>query len=327
VAHTGIVQIQRSPELEAVVRRIWTAFSQGSTAAIDNMTSDDPSTRFILSADDEWFSHADHLPELMAARAAQINIDRIEFDRLEAYQLGETGWAAHELTVFLSDGESRRFRQTGTFVIEDGIWRATQLHTSRGVPAEETFGYEVASVLSELVGSLTEADSAGIAAAAGSSGLVTFMFTDIVDSTNLSHARGESNWIKSVQEHFAEIDQAVTAQEGTVVKTLGDGAMAVFPTARGAANAALAIQASQADPGIRVRIGVHTGEAVAIGSDYAGVAVAKAARVASAASGGETLVSATTRELLAPFDFTMGEERSAELKGIPGTHRLTPLQQ
>jgi class 3 adenylate cyclase len=101
--------------------------------------------------------------------------------------------------------------------------------------------------------------------------------------------------------------------------------MAAFPTARGAAAAALAIQASDTDPDIRVRIGIHTGEAVSIGTDYAGIAVAKAARVASAASGGEVLVSTTTRELLAPYDFSLGEERIGELKGIPGTHRLTHL--
>ena len=304
---------------------MWNAFAQGATAAIDNMTSHDPSERIILSADDEWFSHADHLPELMTARASRIDIERVEFDRMEAYELGDTGWAAHELTVILRDGETLRFRQTSTFVVEDGVWRAVQLHTSRGVPAAETFGYDVAAVLSDLVGSLTEADGADIAAVAGSSGLVTLMFTDIEDSTQLSHERGEAEWIERVQNHFAEIAESVTAAGGSVVKTLGDGAMAAFPTARGAAAAALAIQASDTDPEIRVRIGIHTGEAVAIGSDYAGVAVAKAARVASAASGGETLVSATTRELLAPFEFSIGTERSAELKGIPGTHRLTPL--
>jgi class 3 adenylate cyclase len=49
------------------------------------------------------------------------------------------------------------------------------------------------------------------------------------------------------------------------------------------------------------------------------------ATVASAASGGEILVSAAVRKLLAPFDFSMGEERSAELEVIPGTHRLALL--
>lgn len=319
------MEIERSPELEAVVRRLWTAFAAGATSTIANMVTTDASARIILSADDEWFSDADNLPELMTARAARINIERVEFDRMEAYQRGDTGWTANELTLFLSDGESLRFRQTGTFVLEDGMWRAVQLHTSRGVAAEETFGYDVANVLADLVGSLTKADGEGIAAAAGATGLVTLMFTDIEDSTRLSHERGEADWIRSVQEHFATTDRAVTTAGGTVVKTLGDGAMAAFPTARGAADAALAIQASESDPDMRVRIGIHTGEAVSLGSDYAGIAVAKAARVASAAAGGETLVSATTRELLARFDYTLGDERTAELKGIPGTHRLTPL--
>ena len=319
------MQIQQSPELEAVVRRSWSAFAHAETSTIDNLLSDDPSMRVILSADDEWFGHADHLPELLAARGSRIDIERVEFDRLEAYEHGDTGWYASELTITLTNGESLRFRQTGAFVIEDGVWRNVQMHTSRGVPAEDTFGYEVASVLSELVSSLSTSDNEDIAALASAHGLVTLMFTDIVDSTRLAHERGEQAWYASVQEHFNEIEQAVADAGGTVVKTLGDGAMAAFPTARGAATAALSIQASDTDPDIRVRIGVHTGEALSIGSDYAGVAVAKAARVASAASGGEVLVSTTTRELLAPYDFALGQERVAALKGIPGTHRLTPL--
>ena len=62
-----------------------------------------------------------------------------------------------------------------------------------------------------------------------------------------------------------------------------------------------------------------------MGGDYAGVAVAKAARVASAADGGEILLSSATNELLARFAYAVGTERTAELKGIPGTHRLIPL--
>ncbi|HSG78968.1 MAG TPA: adenylate/guanylate cyclase domain-containing protein [Acidimicrobiia bacterium] len=319
------MDIERSPELEAVVRRVWTNFAAGNGPALANMTSRDPAVRFILSADDEWFSHADRIAELMTERSERIGTQRLEFDRVEGYQAGDVGWVALELTVHFATGDSATFRQTGVFVVEDGVWRTIQSHTSRGVPAEETFGYAMANVLADLVGSLTENDGQDIAAAASSSGLVTLMFTDIEGSTRLSHEHGESEWIRMVQDHFDEIGRHVAANGGAVVKTLGDGAMAAFPTARGAAEAALAIQRSESHPGLRVRIGIHTGEAVAVGADYAGIAVAKAARVASAAAGGEILVSSATKELLAGFDFPFGAERSADLKGIPGTHRLIPL--
>ena len=59
--------------------------------------------------------------------------------------------------------------------------------------------------------------------------------------------------------------------------------------------------------------------------DYAGVAVNKAARIASAADGGEILVSSITAQLAGTRDFRFGSERVGELKGLSGTHRLTPV--
>lgn len=67
------------------------------------------------------------------------------------------------------------------------------------------------------------------------------------------------------------------------------------------------------------------GEAISVGRDYAGLAVAKAARIGSAAAGGEILVSSATRELINRFDYTFDTERAAELRGLNGVHRLYPL--
>ncbi|MDX1691913.1 MAG: adenylate/guanylate cyclase domain-containing protein, partial [Acidimicrobiia bacterium] len=58
---------------------------------------------------------------------------------------------------------------------------------------------------------------------------------------------------------------------------------------------------------------------------YVGLAVNKAARVASAAEGGEILLSSTTRELVGDTGHTFGDERIAELHGLDGQHRLIPL--
>lgn len=59
--------------------------------------------------------------------------------------------------------------------------------------------------------------------------------------------------------------------------------------------------------------------------DYFGVAVAKAARVASAAEGRQILASSVTRELVAGHGFVIGERMSAELKGLEGVHDLYPV--
>jgi class 3 adenylate cyclase len=74
---------------------------------------------------------------------------------------------------------------------------------------------------------------------------------------------------------------------------------------------------------IRVRIGLHTGEAIKQDEDFFGKNVILAARVASQAKGGEILVSSLLKEITdSAGEVTFGGEREVELKGLSGTHRL-----
>jgi adenylate cyclase len=317
---------QRSPELEAVMRRIWKVFASGSIEAMSNMVSTNPDVRFILSADDNWIAGSENLLRIMSGRSNLLDIERVEFDRLEAFEIDEVvGWGACNVTLFYRSGDSESLRSTIIFAVEDGVWKAVQLHTSVGVTEEETFGAELAAGLKELINSLTPTNTAAIAEVAGTSGTVTLMFTDIENSTRLAAERGDATWTQDIQDHFNSVSKIVENNAGKMVKTLGDGTMAAFPTARNAADAAITIEEGTETEDFRVRIGIHTGEAVPVGDDYAGLAVAKAARITSAADGGEILVSSVTRELLDRFDYSFATERVAELKGLDGTHRLFPL--
>src|SRR5690606_32264926 len=101
---------------------------------------------------------------------------------------------------------------------------------------------------------------------------------------------------------------------------------------RDALNCAVAIQrrllATVNEPTgpVRVRIGVHIGEVLWDENDIFGASVNFAARVAAEAHGGEVLVSALLREVLAPSgEFIFGEERILPLKGFKGLHKLTAL--
>jgi class 3 adenylate cyclase len=124
------------------------------------------------------------------------------------------------------------------------------------------------------------------------------------------------------------IEDVTAAHGGTVVETQGDGAMLAFSSARRAVACARAIQREIADafadtsPPIRVRIGVHTGEALHEADQFFGTAVHYAARVASHALGGEVLVSNLVRELVAGPGIEFVESRDVELKGLEGSHRL-----
>ena len=78
---------------------------------------------------------------------------------------------------------------------------------------------------------------------------------------------------------------------------------------------------------IRVRIGLHTGEAIKEGDDFFGKHVNLAARVAGQAQGGEILVSSLLKELTeSAGEFAFGDGRKVELKGISGKQRLFEVQ-
>jgi class 3 adenylate cyclase len=133
-----------------------------------------------------------------------------------------------------------------------------------------------------------------------------------------------------IRAHNEIIRQQVAAHRGVEVKAFGDGFMIAFSSARRAALCAIAAQQSFAaycethpDQPIRVRMGLHVGEAINESADYFGKAVILAARIATLAHGGQILVSSTFHDLTANagdlrFSF-LGEK---QLKGLAGTHQI-----
>jgi predicted ATPase/DNA-binding SARP family transcriptional activator len=134
----------------------------------------------------------------------------------------------------------------------------------------------------------------------------TFLLTDIVDSVSLWE-RGPPAMSDAVARHEALIHDAVAASGGELVRTKGEGdsTFSVFLQPSDALTAATAIQETlAAEPwpvatALRVRIGVHTGDAEPRGGDWHGPAVNRAARLRALATGGHTLVSGVTAGLVA----------------------------
>ena len=161
-------------------------------------------------------------------------------------------------------------------------------------------------------------------------GTVTLLFSDIEGSTAMTERLGDRRWIEVLRTHNAIVREQVKAQGGYEVKSQGDGFMLAFSSARRALTCAIEIQRALAahaeknpDDAVRVRIGLHTGEAIADAGDFYGRHVNLAARVGAAAAGGEILVSSLLRELTeSSGDFTFDEGRDVQLKGIGGTHRV-----
>src|ERR1044071_9357876 len=132
------------------------------------------------------------------------------------------------------------------------------------------------------------------------SGTVTFLFTGLEGSTRLLHSLGRTRFVEVMNEHSRILRQAIEDAGGHVVDTQGDSFFAVFRTSLDAVTAAVAAQrALDLDESrLRVRMGIHTGEAARSGERYVGLAVHRASRIGSAAHGGQVLLSNTTRELV-----------------------------
>lgn len=152
--------------------------------------------------------------------------------------------------------------------------------------------------------------------------LATVMFTDIVDSTERARRIGDAAWRRVLDEHDAILRRLVENHRGRVVKTTGDGVLAIFDGPGRAIRCALALEPALARLQISTRAGLHTGEVIERGDDVAGIAVNAAARVMSEAAPGEVLVSRVVADLVAGSGVQFDERGETELKGLPGPWRL-----
>lgn len=136
-------------------------------------------------------------------------------------------------------------------------------------------------------------------------GVVAFLFTDLVGSTELLDRLGDDAAEAVRRTHFRLLREALAATGGHEVKTMGDGLMAAFQSPAEAVACAVAMQqAVEADnrhhpeAAVRLRVGLHVGEPVREEDDYFGTAVVVASRLCDRAAGGEILASELLRSLV-----------------------------
>jgi class 3 adenylate cyclase len=151
--------------------------------------------------------------------------------------------------------------------------------------------------------------------------LCAVLFTDLVSSTERAADLGDEHWKAVLNQHDEVVRNAIGRCAGRVVKTTGDGVVAILPSASNALRSAYDIRRLLGLEGLEVRIGLHVAEVEARGDDIAGLGVHVAARIMSAARAGEILVSATIPAIVSrDHDF---EPRGTHvLKGVPGEWEL-----
>jgi len=319
--------METSAELDAVVRRIFRSMwvDQDATAVWNAAGGSQDFPSRAISPTEVWEKSPSDpdTAKLIVQRVREIGITDVEILTLETFQRGDFGWFFGEVLLLGGSEEIPRQRVTGVLVIETGQWRVLQWHQSVALSAAELYGVELSKDLGALVDAL-DSSSGETIGAASLNGTVTLLFTDVEDSTHIAETIGDAEWASLISRHLKSLSDTIERHRGTVVKTLGDGAMAAFPSVSDALSCAVVLHEESGD-GLRIRIGLHTGDAVHENGDYAGITVNKAARVAAAAQPGEVLVSSVTAEMAIGRGFELGEGRTVELKGLTGTHRLTQI--
>jgi DNA-binding NarL/FixJ family response regulator len=142
---------------------------------------------------------------------------------------------------------------------------------------------------------------------------LTLLFTDIEGSTRHVQELGD-RWAEALADHRRIIRDAARATGGEEIDCRGDEFSLGFGRVDEAVSAAVEIQRAHMD-GIRVRIGIHTGEPLRVDGSYIGLDVHRAARVCAAGHGGQVLLSQAAREALGD---------AVELRDL-GEHRLHGL--
>ena len=165
---------------------------------------------------------------------------------------------------------------------------------------------------------------------AATDGTVTILFSDIEGSTNITERLGDRRAQDVFHIHNTLVRQQIASQGGFEVKSMGDGFMVAFSSARRALQSAIGIQRAltvynqqHPDEVVRVRIGLHTGEVLQEAQDFFGRNVILAARIANQAKGGQVLTSWLLKDLAeSSGEFTFDKGRNMVLKGLSGTHRV-----
>jgi class 3 adenylate cyclase len=192
---------------------------------------------------------------------------------------------------------------------------------------EQRLGEQLPGIITGFLG---ESDEIAQRQADISSGTAIILFADIVDSTALTERLGDDAFREKARGLDEAMRAAIRENGGSPVegKTLGDGVLAVFTSARQAIACAQACHEAASAAGLSLHVGIHAGDVIreadpdGRGNVYGG-AVNIAARVAAASAAGETLVSGTVRDLARTSANVTFEDRGEQaLKGIDDPVRV-----
>jgi len=283
----------------------------------------------LAVGDRERARTASHELDGIAATFGTVAMDATASTARAALQLADTDAAAAERTVRAAvrqwldlempyDVARARLLLAAALRAQDDA-AAAELEVRAALTTFERLGARLdARRASELLGS----QGARVTSAVAPQDHVTrtFLFTDIVRSTKLVEAIGDTAWQDLIRWHDQTLRALIAERRGEEIRHQGDGFFVSFATAADAVDCAVAIQRRLAEHrraqgfAPQVRIGMHTTEALRRGLDYAGLGIHEAARIGGVAGADEILVSTATLEFAGKA--YRSETRTVTLKDI-----------
>ena len=316
--------IKESPELVAVISRWMISLQLKDRESLSNLFSKSSHLQYIGSDVNEIWSgdiireaYIHHVEEIPEMEHRPISI--------EAFENGTTGWGTWIGEIKFSGSETFWLHRFSTvFTLEAGNWKLVHVHISNPKSNVEKMGVDHTAFYD-----LIENAKTGFTLNVDNE-TATVMFTDIVNSTSIASIVGDRTWAATIDWHIQSLTDHISQNNGTVVKTLGDGTMSTFPSATSALLAARSITThinqSTREPAFKIRIGIHSGAVIQSKGDFFGTVVNKAARIAAAAHPGQILLSDITKEMADSNEqLQFNDLPSIPVRGIEGLHPVSEL--
>ena len=327
VRHCGVPEIAPSEELRAFLLRLYALMEEQDVEGFREMFSSAPQLLVAGSDPEEWWSGREGV-EVFVRQLFELPMQIVPGE-IQAFSAGPVGWVADQCHVRLPDGTEQPKRVTAVVMLERGHWRIVQWHAASPVRNDDALPYSLTTSVQDLATAVLQ-DRPDVPAVSAPDGTVTVMFSDIESSTVLLERLGDPSFMRLLAWHDRIVRDTAAEHRGYIVKSQGDGFMIAFPSAAYALRSCLSMHQRLSDGfggiPVRIRTGLHAGEAFRHDDDFYGRTVVIAARISALAIGGEVLASSIVHALTSSLGtFSFGEPRTVALKGLDGHFEVYPV--